>query len=442
MADLNGFIDNAEVYSVTPTGTFDTYSDINFIDDTQIFDVQAILDVESSVDFIDNGLVSGVEVIHVLNASSVINNGVVFDVQGILNQTSNVDVINNGFLYPVTTSSVFVGTVPFINNGSVFNVQNVGPAQTGNVGFIDGSFVFSVDADLSNEPSLGVYNAGFSGELGNFSITGSAAYTPDSNILLQPKPSTKLKSILIYDIFPDYIESADALSGKQFYAGIYIKNDSKNFIRRAIQLNANGGKVFLGRFGSSTYKFTENQKQLDSLISSGRINPSSQEYTDYLYDIKTSLTEQVKLEFHVPSTRDLIKFDSNGANISNLTYTNSVTVNDLLPNGDYQGIYLRLTTNFKTPLNVPLDYIYLNLRYDSYINSLGTIEQLYIEEFPGQLKSTNNNLYKADDRFLPSLVIKLLTNYGNITPQVDEMTQRIYSKYPSYFGTLEDSNDN
>lgn len=237
-------------------------------------------------------------------------------------------------------------------------------------------------------------------------------------------------------LVPDYISSSDALFSGQFYTGFYVYNASPfgNVVGKMQNLHLwiNGGESFtVTNSATPRTVMYENTPYLDKMNSKyGVGSTTNYDFYNKNGSSNTSMLNQVNVELFVSPTQKLVEFDdagfSIGLNLARQRFSpanEKIKLPDLLP-GEYVSIYMRITTQFQPNLGIPNDYSFMHL---SYTSGEGNVR----ESYPGQLTSVVGGT--AQTLFLPSVVLKFVTNYDKILKDVDNESNTLYGKYPPYF---------
>jgi len=245
-------------------------------------------------------------------------------------------------------------------------------------------------------------------------------------------------------VSPDYIPSTDAMFSGDFYSSLYIQNSSEINVNTSdnIYFWINGGESFTVQNSATPQTiFQENTSTLDGLIAHG-LTLTSKEYNDYNLNGKNRSTMfgQVKIGTLLGPSRELVEFNADGSSIgfdlrrqTFLSSTQKLKLPALNP-GEHVGIYLKFTTVFNPNDKLPIDYAFLHIsnltRSTTHPSSPAAIDK-----YPGQRRYSTGVL---DNRFLPSIRMRLITNYTKLLEAIDTNVDTLYSKYPPYFLNYKD----
>lgn len=229
------------------------------------------------------------------------------------------------------------------------------------------------------------------------------------------------------DILPAYIPANEGLFSRVIYRAFYIQNDSVFRTRRNINFWVDGGSVYT----IDDKVIVENKFLVDA---------DEQDYNMVLEDkhdvyyggaARTSVFDQLKVEYFVSPTKNVLRFNDTGVgtgiNLNQVSFSpgnQKAKLPDLFPL-DYIGIYLKITLQFNIDFPIDSDYFFMHLRY---IGDNG-IQETY----PGQLKYEGEPL----PILLPSVVTKAYTDTSRIKLHLDTDVENLYNKYPPYFLQLE-----
>jgi hypothetical protein len=418
-------IDQSEVYDVIRTEL--SFSP-NLIDSANFYDISSVFGRAASLDLLDsfeifNPTITGRQI-----SPNIINS---FEVYPII---PRVDIR----LLEFSDFSFFPSSTDFRNEiiTEVLEGEFYDPeVSPGNVdinvsGFIDNLYIYPlrVRGDIIDPIRFKRADTIYGGDITKDYLASSQNYYPRL-------PSSTYESRADFSYSPvvglmdRYIPSSDALFSKTFYRAFYISNDSTFLERRNIDFWVDGGstytiddkKIFENRFfledEESRYGVLLDNR--DEIITDGRS--------------KTSMFNQISVSYLFSPVRNVSNFNSDGSGVGidlrSQTFTpgNTVTRIPVLAPGDYVGVYLKINTNFLPDFPIKSDYSFFHLSYT-------TVSSEFRETYPGQLKKNNVPV----NQLLPSVYMRVTTDYEALKKYLEEDVEFIYSKYPPYFLSLED----
>lgn len=236
-------------------------------------------------------------------------------------------------------------------------------------------------------------------------------------------------------VIPNYIPSTDALFSKTFYRGIYVKNDSPFETKSGVTFWVDGGQSYRvqNALVDKTVQESRPIYEAEKALYSAEISIEEEDEFVFGGSSRTSLFGQLRVSYLISNTRILYPFNEDGVGLGiNLASQRFIPGNQKsslpdLNSGDYVGIYLKVEAKFSPDFPIKTDYSFFHLSYN------GEDSGLY-EMYPSQLRS-NGGLVQL---MLPSVSLRVSTDYDRINSYLSTETERLYNRYPPFFTQLED----
>lgn len=420
-------LDQSEVYSVIRTEDFFS---VAAIDDGSIYDISSIFGraivstaIDSFESFDPQIIGVGKQVL-----TSLLDDSEVYSI------IPRVDIR----LLEFSDFSFFQSTRDLQNEiatqlleGSFYDPEVVpGNVDINVSGFIDNLYMYPlrVRGDIIDPIRLKKADTVYGGDITRDYLASSQNYYPKL-----PSSTYESRSDFSYspvtNLMDRYIPSNEALFSKTFYRAFYISNDSTFLERRNIDFWIDGGstytiddkKIFENKFfledEESRYGVLLDNR--DEIITDGRS--------------KTSMFNQLSISYLFSPVRNVSNFNPDGSGVGidlrSQTFTpgNTLTRIPVLAPGDYVGVYLKINTNFLPDFPIKSDYSFFHLSYT-------TVSSEFRETYPGQIRKNNVPV----NQLLPSIYMRVTTDYEALKKYLEEDVEFIYSKYPPYFLSLED----
>lgn len=430
---VTGVIFGGDVYQVQVVDFAATGSIVSVleVDSLEFFDIFAATDRDINVDgFIDSFIDFPVLVTSRIVSPNLFDSLQMFDV--IARVSFSPELFGGEFFYQGNLDAKYEILANFIESGSLFN-PTVYPGDVGIVvnGFIDSLNIFPVRVRAVRVDPLRIKAAesNLGGDITRDYISPSQNYIQKDPLLNYDKRADFSYS-LASTLMDRYTPSNEALFSKTFYRAFYIQNDSAFSRRRNIDFWIDGGYTYQidgKRIYESEFLLAEE---------ANRYGITLQDAASYFTSgaSRTSMFGQLNVSYLVSSTRTLSRFGQDGRGIGidlrNQVFTpgNQKTRLPSLDIGEYIGIYLKITTQFLPDFPIKSDYSFFHLSYTTDGNG-------FREKYPGQMKNQDGDILNI---LLPSLSMRVTTDYDRLEAYLKEDVRTLYNNYPPYFTTLED----